>query len=49
MCTPHPPLAQQPPVVQSLRIIEASRPHSETQHWVGHLWMSDQIDAETST
>jgi len=32
-----------------LLIIEASRSHSDTPHTVGLLWMSDQLDAETST
>jgi hypothetical protein len=42
---------QQPPVGQGLRlrIIEASRSHSDTQQSVGLLWTSDQPDAETSS
>jgi len=36
---------QQPPVGQSLLVIEASRPHSDTQHSVGLLWTSNQPDA----
>jgi hypothetical protein len=42
-------MAQQPPVVKGLLIIEASRSHSETPHWVGLLWTSDRPVAETST
>jgi hypothetical protein len=42
-------LGQQPPVDQGLLIIEASWTHSDTPHWVGLLWTSDQSDAETST
>ena len=36
-------------VRQGCLIIEASRLHSDTQHLVGLLWMSDQPSAETST
>jgi hypothetical protein len=42
-------MAQQPIVVQSLPIIEASQSHSDTPHAVGLLWTSDQPYAETST
>jgi hypothetical protein len=38
---PLPPKVQQPIVGQGL-IIEASRSHSDTPHWVGLLWTSDQ-------
>ena len=40
---------QQPPGGQGLLIIEDSRSHPDTSHSVGLLWMSDQLDAETST
>jgi hypothetical protein len=30
-----PPMAQQPLVGQGLLIIEASRSHSDTPHWIG--------------
>jgi hypothetical protein len=43
-------MAQKPLVDQALLlIIEASWSHSDTIHWVGLLWTSDQPDAETST
>jgi len=42
-------MAQEPPVVQGIFTVEASRTHSDTLHSVGLLWMSDQSDAETST
>jgi len=42
-------VVQQPPVGQGLLIIGASRSHSDTQHSVGLLWMSDQPDAVNST
>ena len=42
-------MAQQSLVGQGLPIIESSRLHSDTPHWVGLLWMSDRPDAETST
>jgi hypothetical protein len=42
-------MVQQPPVGQTLLIVEASRSHSDTPHSVGLLWTSDQPDAETST
>jgi hypothetical protein len=42
-------MAQQPLVGPGLLIIEASRSHSDTSHSIGHLWASDQSDAETST
>jgi hypothetical protein len=41
-------MAQQPLVGQGLLIIEASRSHSDTPHWLGLLWTSNQPDAETS-
>jgi hypothetical protein len=41
-------LAQQPPVGQGLRIIQASRSHSDTPQTVGLLWMSDKPDAGNS-
>jgi hypothetical protein len=40
-------MAQQPLLGQGILIIQASRPHSDTPHWV-LLWMGDQLDAETS-
>jgi len=42
-------LAQQPPVGQGPLIHEDSRSHSESPQSLGHLWTSDQPDAETST
>jgi hypothetical protein len=42
-------VARQPVVGQGLLIVEASRSHSDTPHWVGLLWTSDQPVAETST
>jgi len=43
-------MTQQPPVGQSVVIIEASRSHSVIHtHPVGLLWTGDQPDAETST
>jgi hypothetical protein len=42
-------MAQQPLVGQGLLIIEAARSHSDTPHFVGLLWTSDQSVAETST
>ena len=42
-------MAQQPPVGQSLFIIEDSWSHSDTPQSVGPLRMSDQPDAELST
>jgi hypothetical protein len=41
------PMAHQPQVGQGLPIIVALRSHSDTRHWVGLLWTSDQSDAET--
>ena len=41
-------MAQQPPVGQSLLIIEVSQSHSDTPQSVGLLWTSDQLDAQTS-
>ena len=35
------------PVGQGLLIVDASRLHSDTPHFVGLLWTSDQPDAET--
>jgi hypothetical protein len=43
------PMAQQPPVGQSLLITEDPRSHTETPHSVGLLSASDRPDAETST
>ena len=40
-------MAQQPPLGQSLLIIEASQLHSDTPHSVGLLWTSDQTDLTT--
>jgi len=37
-------VAQQPSVSQDFLIIEASPSHSDTPHWVGLLYMSDQPD-----
>jgi len=42
------PMAQQPLVGQG-RIMEISRPYSETPHSVGLLWTSDWSDVETPT
>jgi hypothetical protein len=42
-------IAQQPLIGQGLLVIEASRSHSDTTHWVGLLLASDQPDAETYT
>jgi hypothetical protein len=42
-------MAQQPLLGQGLRIIEASRSHSDTPHLVGLIQTSDQPDTETST
>jgi hypothetical protein len=42
-------MEQQPLVGQGILIIEASRSHSDTSHYVGLLWTGDQPDAETST
>jgi len=42
-------MARQPPVGQSLLIIEVSRSHLDTAHSVGLLWPSDRPVAETST
>ena len=44
---PSPP-SQQHLVGQGILVIEASRSHSDTSHWVGLLWMCNQSDAETS-
>ena len=41
-------MAQQPPVLQDLIIIEVSRSHSDTPHAVGLLWTGDQSEAVTS-
>jgi len=37
------------PVGHGLHIVEDSRSHSDTPHWVGLLRTSDQRDSETST
>jgi len=42
-------MAPQPPVGQSLLIVEASRLHSDTSHSVGIPWTDDLADAGTST
>jgi hypothetical protein len=42
-------MSQQPPVGHGLLIIEASRSHSDTPHFLGRLWTSDRPIAETST
>jgi hypothetical protein len=42
-------MAQQPLVGQGLLSIEVLRSHSDTQHAVGLLRTSDQLDADTST
>ena len=42
-------MEQQPLVGQVILIIETSRSHSDTPHWVGFLWTSDRPEAETST
>jgi hypothetical protein len=34
---------------QNFLMIQASRSHSDTSHSVGHLWTSEQPDAETCT
>jgi hypothetical protein len=43
------PMAQQPPLGQSLLIIEASPSQSDIPHSVGLLWTGDQNVAKTST
>jgi hypothetical protein len=40
---------KQPLVGQRLLIIEASQSHSDTPHWVGLLWTTDQVEADTSS
>jgi len=40
------PMARQPPVGQGLLIVEASRPHSDTQQSVELPWMGDQLDRD---
>ena len=42
-------MAHQPQLGQCLLIIEASLSHLDTPHSVGLLWMSDRLDAGTST
>jgi len=37
-------VAQQPLVGHHLLIVEASRSHTDTPHWAGLLWRSDQSD-----
>jgi hypothetical protein len=39
-------VTRQPQVGQGLFVVAASRPHSDTTHSVGLLWMSDQLVAE---
>jgi hypothetical protein len=46
---PPPPMAQHPLVDNGLLSIRASLSHENTTHSVGHLWTSDQSDAEIST
>jgi hypothetical protein len=41
-------MAQQTELGQGIPIIVGSRSHSDTRHWVGLLWTSDQPDAENS-
>jgi len=41
--------ARQPPSDQDLLIHDVSRSHNGTPQWVGLLWTSDQLVAETST
>jgi hypothetical protein len=41
-------MARQPLLDQRRLPVEASRSHSDTQHWVGFLWTSDRFVAETS-
>ena len=42
-------MAQQLPLAQGLLIVVALPPYLDTPLWVGFLWTSDQLDAETST
>jgi hypothetical protein len=42
-------VGQQPLVCQGFLKIEASRSHSDTPHWVGLLWTSDQSNANMTT
>jgi len=42
-------MTRQSPLGQGLLIVEASRSHSDTPHWVELLWTSDQPEAETCT
>jgi len=42
-------MAQQLLVGNGLLIIEDSRLHSKTPHWVGFLWTSNQPDKEISS
>ena len=44
-----PPVVQQPLEGQCLPLIEDSRSHPDTPHFVGRLWTREQPDAETST
>jgi hypothetical protein len=41
-------MARKAVVGQSLLTVEVSQSHSETPHPVGHLWTSDQPEAETT-
>jgi len=42
-------MAQQLPVGQCLLIVNSSRSHSDTPHYLGFLCTSDQPVAETAT
>jgi hypothetical protein len=42
-------MTRQPLEGYGLLIVEASRSHSDTSHWVGIPWASDQPHAETCT
>ena len=46
---PPPTQVKLPLMGQGLLIIKASRRHLDILHSVGFRWMSDQLDAETST
>jgi len=42
-------MTRQSPLGQGLVIVEASRSHLDTPHWVWLIWTSDQPEAETCT
>jgi len=42
-------MTQQPPVGESLLVVEVSRSHTDSLHSVWLLWTSNQLNAETST